>query len=252
MEQKKSGYFVIARVLLESELWQDKPSEWLKIWIYILEKVNWQDGKRLERGEGYFNWTHEFKAIGKGISIDQVKRATSYFKKSAMIRTTKSTRGMRIKVLNYAKYQDFCNYTRTEERTIPAPQAHDPRTIPAPLYQKETKTTKEKKAINKDLATPSVAENKDIGLVIKIFEIVNPSYQKMFANTTQRSACERLLKKWSVPQIRAVVENVLPKLNSDPYAKGKSITPLQLEDNLGYIKAYIDQKKTNSLIDLPQ
>lgn len=81
--------------------------------------------------------------------------------------------------------------------------------------------------------------------VIKLFEEVNPSYEKFYANKTQRSACARLLKKWSVEQIKVVV-GILPELNASQYAKGKSITPLQLEENLGYIKAFIDQRKSNS------
>lgn len=81
--------------------------------------------------------------------------------------------------------------------------------------------------------------------VIKMFEIVNPSYEKLFPNKTQRSACDRLLKKWTLEQIRVVV-GILPELNASRYAKGKSITPYELEENLGYIKAFIDQKKSNT------
>ena len=84
--------------------------------------------------------------------------------------------------------------------------------------------------------------NKDISEVIKMFEIVNPSYEKFYGNKTQRSACERLLKKWSIPQIRVIV-NLLPEFNSKEYQKGKSITPLQMEDNLAYIKTFIDSKR---------
>lgn len=90
---------------------------------------------------------------------------------------------------------------------------------------------------------PKVSQ--EIGMVIKLFEEVNPSYEKFYSNKTQRSACERLLKKWSLEQIKVVV-GILPELNASQYAKGKSITPLQLEENLGYIKAFIDQKKNNS------
>lgn len=93
----------------------------------------------------------------------------------------------------------------------------------------------------------SISKSVDLRIpeVIKLFEEVNPSYEKFYANKTQRSACSRLLKKWSVEQIRAVV-GILPEMNASQYAKGKSITPLQLEENLGYIKAWIDQKKNNS------
>lgn len=88
------------------------------------------------------------------------------------------------------------------------------------------------------LCEQSSREENQVNGVIKMFEIVNPSYEKMYPNKTQRSAAARLLKKWTLPQIQAVV-NILPKLNADQYAKGKSITPLQMEDNLGYIKAFI-------------
>lgn len=102
------------------------------------------------------------------------------------------------------------------------------------------------KVNNTILCEQSSQEKDEVNEVIKMFEIVNPSYEKMYPNKTQRSAAARLLKKWTLPQIQAVV-SILPKLNADQYAKGKSITPLQLEDNLGYIKAFIDKNRDNSI-----
>ena len=92
----------------------------------------------------------------------------------------------------------------------------------------------------------TISEPKDsrIPKVIELFKEVNPSYEKLFANKTQRSACERLLKKWTLEQIKAVVD-ILPEFNGTKFSKGKSITPLQMEDNLGFIKAFIDQKRTD-------
>ncbi len=92
----------------------------------------------------------------------------------------------------------------------------------------------------------SLEEEMKINEVIKMFEIVNPSYEKMYPNKTQRSAVARLLKKWTLKQIQTVI-NILPRINSDQYAKGKSITPLQLEDNLGYIKSFIDKNRNNPI-----
>lgn len=106
---------------------------------------------------------------------------------------------------------------------------------------KETHT----KETHKEGNTSSKTSVLQISEVIKLFEEVNPSYEKLFGNTTQRSACERLLKKWTISQIKAVV-GILPEINRTQYARGKSITPLQLEDNLGHIKAYIEQKKSTS------
>lgn len=93
---------------------------------------------------------------------------------------------------------------------------------------------------NSNTSEPKVSQ--DIVKFIDLFQTINPSYRKFFANKTQRAACERLLKiatleKW-VPLFPA-----LERMNADKYARGKSITPLQLEDNLGYFKAWIEQKK---------
>lgn len=127
-ENKKGGYFLLARSFLESELWLYKPATWSKIWVYILEGVNYEASKTLERGEGYFNFTEERRKIGKDVAPDIIKKALRYFKDCNMISTTKSTRGMRIKVLNYAKYQDFCKYVgttpSTDNGTLEAPHKH--------------------------------------------------------------------------------------------------------------------------------
>lgn len=99
------------------------------------------------------------------------------------------------------------------------------------------------KQSNKDFATTVAA---DISKVIKMFEIVNPSISSLYGNKTQRASAARLLKKWTLNQIKTVV-NILPELNADRYAKGKSITPYELEKNLGFIEAWIKSKNNNKL-----
>jgi len=93
------------------------------------------------------------------------------------------------------------------------------------------------------LTSEQGSQGKAVNEVIGFFKLINPSFDKFYRNKTQRQAVERLLKKWTAPQIKAVVQGILPKINADKYAKGKSITPLQLEENLGYIKAYVEQKQ---------
>lgn len=128
-------------------------------------------------------------------------------------------------------------------------------------YQKELKTLKlnENKAYTESgnqLATkrqPSIEEksidieenrkekdsiiseqSSQINPLIKLFESVNPSYEKFFSNKTQRSALQRLVEKYTEEKVAGFIK-YLPIINADKYAKGKSITPLQLEDNLAYI-----------------
>ena len=116
----------------------------------------------------------------------------------------------------------------------------------------ESKLELESKLESKSICETSVSrkvkriekpENSQIPEVIKLFEVVNPSIAKLYGNKTQRAACSRLLQKWKLEEIRDLVHGVLPRLNADTYAKGKSITPLQFEDNLGYIKAFIEKNK---------
>jgi len=90
--------------------------------------------------------------------------------------------------------------------------------------------------IDKDIIISNlpVAEKLPINDFINLFKEVNPSYEKFFKNKTQRAACERLLKKYGLEKAGGMVK-YLPIINADKYAKGKSISPLQLEDNLALI-----------------
>lgn len=98
--------------------------------------------------------------------------------------------------------------------------------------------TKDIKDRVKDIAEQSSAE---IPLVINAFKEVNPSYQKLFGNTTQRKACDRLLKTHGLDLLLSMIA-FLPKSNSNKFAP-KITTPLQFEDKLGLLKAWADGEK---------
>jgi len=81
-------------------------------------------------------FTKEIKSIGADITIDMVKKCLSFLRKSEMISTSRSTRGVRIKVLKFDKYQDQKNYTGTSRSTKKALRKHEEST---PIYNKEKK-----------------------------------------------------------------------------------------------------------------
>jgi len=81
-----------------------------------------------------------------------------------------------------------------------------------------------------------------VNSLIKLFSNVNPSYEKFYANKTQRATLERLIKKYTEVKVAGFIR-YLPIINEDKYAHGKSITPLQLEDNLAHI---INHFKSNN------
>mgnify|MGYP001575004163 CR=1 FL=1 len=102
---------------------------------------------------------------------------------------------------------------------------------------------KEEPYINKNhvnkIATQSVA-GIDINSFIKLFEDVNPSYEQLYKNKTQRSAMERLIKKWGEEKMTNTIK-ALKDIVIKPYAP-KITTPLELERDLGKLIAFYGQE----------
>jgi len=99
------------------------------------------------------------------------------------------------------------------------------------------KNTENKNHMNK-IATQSVA---GINEVIKLFEGVNPTYETIFKNKTQRAALERLVSKFGVEKITNLL-NELPSIIVKKYAP-RITTPLELERDLGKLVAFVRQEK---------
>lgn len=143
------GAFFLARQIFNSQIWQDKPSSWKIIWIYILGQVNHADNGKFRRGEGFFNFKREIKDIGCDITYDMIRHSMAWFKGQAMIGTSRSTRGIIIKVLKYDKYQSLENYQSTSSSTSKAQEKH----IRSTPINKNDKNDKNNKNIN-TLASP--------------------------------------------------------------------------------------------------
>ncbi len=96
---------------------------------------------------------------------------------------------------------------------------------------------------DKELATPSVAERKDqvIFDLIEKFKAVNPTYERLFGNTTQRGALERLVKKFGKEQIGKMID-YLPKIFGKPYAPVIT-TPYLLEQKFANYINYVQKEK---------
>ena len=98
-------------------------------------------------------------------------------------------------------------------------------------------------------ATPkSVAEANPINLLIDKFKEINPSYQRLFANKSQRAAIERLIKQHGADKVAAII-GFLPQIQGQKYAP--VITkPTELEDKLAKLIAYKLKEKNNPLIGI--
>lgn len=100
----------------------------------------------------------------------------------------------------------------------------------------------EEPSLNKNITETPGVSGKEIAEVISLFKDVNPSsYGKWYNNTTQREAISRLLEKFPIDQLARAIA-VLPQTNQQKYAPVIT-TPLQLEDKMASLKAFIQKSK---------
>lgn len=83
-----------------------------------------------------------------------------------------------------------------------------------------------------------------INYFIGLFEKINPSYKRLYANKTQRSALERMIKEHGEERIQEIIEK-LPDIVTKPYAP-KITTPIQLEKDFGKLIIFIKQNQTSN------
>jgi hypothetical protein len=120
---QSSGWIKIHRKILDNEIWRTKPSQWMKVWLYILAKVS-HGTKEFPVGTGFFNFSKERELIGNDVTVDQVKKALQCFVRLHMISTKRSTRGTIVKVARYADYQMLDCETSTDVGTSKAREKH--------------------------------------------------------------------------------------------------------------------------------
>jgi len=123
--QMNNGWIKLFRRLRDNPIWQKKPAEWLKIWLYILLEVNYINSK-LPTGSGFFRKPWEKiadESSSAHITRDQWDGCIRWLRRCKMIVTSKTTRGSIIRVLKYSNYQsdgqsqnDSENETETKQK----------------------------------------------------------------------------------------------------------------------------------------
>lgn len=95
--------------------------------------------------------------------------------------------------------------------------------------------------VNTIAAQGAAGDGAIVNKIIEGFKEVNPSYTRIYANKTQRTALERLLKQHGVEKLQAIIA-YLPKSNATKYAPTIT-TPIQLEDRIGALLAWAQKQK---------
>lgn len=123
--------------------------------------------------------------------------------------------------------------------TLPTPSPPSPDTPPRTKLNL-TKLNKTKPNLNMETAI-AVSENslsKEINPIIDSFKEVNPMFERLFPNKAERSAAERLLKKFGKEKLANIIK-YLPILNADKFAvKYHSYKPTEVERNIAGISAH--------------
>lgn len=92
----------------------------------------------------------------------------------------------------------------------------------------------------KIIAGSDEPDGKSVNEIIDLFRGVNPAYNALFANKTQRAAVRRLVTALGRPKLEAVI-TALERTNQLPYAPVIT-TPLQLEAKVGSLIAFVQKQ----------
>ncbi len=238
MKNLGGGYTMWARKTIESEIFVSKPAEWFKIWFYIISQANWDNDGKHERGSFFTN--NEEIANACGTSVDQVKRALHHARHAHQLRTARSTRGMTIFVLNFAKYQDPSTYSRTAPRTARAPQA---RLVP----HHDTRRIEELRINNNTNTMPTASPPGVQEVMVCFYDNINQGLR--MGSLPQRKAAGVLAGKIGLDKLLLVIKS-LSTSNLDRYAP-KIYTPLDLQTKWSALVDHWKRQESNKkMVDI--
>jgi len=87
--------------------------------------------------------------------------------------------------------------------------------------------------------------NKNVNTLIVLFKDVNPNYEKLFSNSTQRKCLERLISRFGEKKTEEMIK-YLPKIFGKTYAP-VILTPYDLENKLPNLISYLQREKSKPL-----
>ena len=186
------GYILLSRRLIESEIW-DKPPMYLKVWIYILTKARHKANQKFSRGELLISIPEIQEACSHKVGFrkvkptkDQIYNIIEWLRSvnesnyeddyendtnTTMIATTKTTRGMVVKVLNYNVYQDPKNYedngvNNYEEVTKTTTKAERKQRLPDTIHKNVKNVENDKNEKNEK----NVVVGDDFALIYNLYQ----------------------------------------------------------------------------------
>jgi len=150
----------------------------------------------------------------------------------------KRKRGQSQSLTVESQSQSLTVESQSQRKTEPEPTVAKSQS--QPLAHKETNIYN--KTHSKEATPPAIADN--INSLIELFKPINPTYERLFSNKTQRDSLERLVKKFGREKIENMIK-YLPQIFGKTYAP-RITTPYLLEQKLADLLAYIKSEKSKA------
>ena len=229
----ENGYVKLHRKLLENPI-ADRPA-WAWLWVVLLLKANWEEKEIIWNGEILKLQPGQFvtgrKALSKdtGVRPSTIEDILKYLETRHQIRQQKFNKFRIITIENWKIYQIENEKPDTKSDNQPTTK------------RQQSDTDKNVKNIKNDkntLVAPRATD--EINPIIDLFKEVNPSWQRLFAQTPQRQAIERLIKKIGKEKVVGAIKTIA-KTNSMQFAPVIT-TPYELEKKLGLLIAFVKKE----------
>jgi hypothetical protein len=262
-----NGWIKLYRKIINTSWY--KRSTVVHLFIHLLIKANHQENKFFWNGNEITIKRGEFiTGLNKlsdetGISIQSIRTAIEILKSTNTITIKSTNKFSIIQIVNYDQYQSeeekstskptskVTNNQQTTNKQLTTNNNDNNdnnenninNTIDSHKDISDTGIDSSIDTLNNDKDKEIIREENKINVnkFISMFKNINPSYELLFKNKTQRSSIERLVKKYGEAWLENLISR-LPEIIKMPYAPHIT-TPYELEIKLGKLKIFLEQEK---------
>lgn len=230
--QTDNGFTRIANELMEQFSMPGMNGSELRVVLFIVRK------------------TYGFGKVQDRISLSQFQQGTG-MNRSQAVETIKDLVAKNIVIKDGGIYKLNKNYEEwlvckripPSMQTDTSMQKHTTASM-----QKHTKTSmqkhthkRKKETITKETSKTVVLQGEQWNKLIDSFEPINPLFEELYRNTTERSALEVMATKFGYEKLLATIQ-ALPGIVSQPYAP-RITKPTELKRDLGKLLLFMKQEE---------
>ena len=265
------GYFLTSRKIISSPLMQ-KPSDYIKVWIYLLSNAQHTDHNNLKRGQGFTSISKliEVLSYNVGYRVEKPSRKKVWgiiewlrnpsegnnegTTKGTMIETTKVTHGFVYTVLHYEPYQNPKNYEGNSEGNNEGTTKVQRTRREGNNKYKNVKNEENEKELT------SIVDNKLSTLEKKHFDENSEPYKiakRLLSNILLKNPNNKKpdMQKWALEVEKIIridkrkpddIRHVLSFVKNDNFWVGNILSPVKLRKHYDTLKIRMSDNVTES------